>query len=56
MTESTLLKNLHNQLQEMVGNLRVFCRIRPLKSDEKELQQCVQVKGSDTCVVTDHES
>ncbi|KAG8462867.1 hypothetical protein KFE25_001640 [Diacronema lutheri] len=29
VTEFFLRKELHNQLQDLVGNLRVFCRIRP---------------------------
>ena len=34
VTEFFLRKELHNQLQDLVGNLRVFCRIRPPRSDE----------------------
>lgn len=45
VAEASLRKSLHNQLQELVGNLRVFCRVRPLKDDELQLQQCVTVKG-----------
>lgn len=29
-------KRLHNQLLELRGNIRVFCRVRPLNSREKE--------------------
>ncbi|KAL9001455.1 MAG: hypothetical protein Q9169_000030 [Polycauliona sp. 2 TL-2023] len=33
-TEETLRRKLHNQVQELKGNIRVFCRVRPsLKSD-----------------------
>ncbi|KAL8799741.1 MAG: hypothetical protein Q9200_007459 [Gallowayella weberi] len=33
-TEETLRRKLHNQVQELKGNIRVFCRIRPsLESD-----------------------
>ena len=36
-TEETLRRKLHNQVQELKGNIRVFCRIRPtLASDEAE--------------------
>ena len=49
-------KELHNQLEEMVGNLRVYCRVRPASSSEKEGQLSVEVKGSDMVYVKDHES
>jgi kinesin family member C2/C3 len=29
-------KKLFNQLQEIRGNIRVFCRVRPLLKTEKE--------------------
>ncbi|KAL8873383.1 MAG: hypothetical protein Q9174_001139 [Haloplaca sp. 1 TL-2023] len=29
-TEETLRRKLHNQVQELKGNIRVFCRVRPL--------------------------
>ena len=33
-TEETLRRKLHNQVQELKGNIRVFCRVRPsLESD-----------------------
>ena len=56
VNESKLRKELHNQLEEMVGNLRVYCRLRPAKAVEKEGLLSVEVKGSDTVVVRDHES
>jgi len=56
VNESKLRKDLHNQLEEMVGNLRVYCRVRPAKGVEKEAPLAVEVKGSDTVVVRDHES
>ena len=58
VNESKLRKELHNQLEEMVGNLRVYCRLRPPKTSEKEpgMQMSVVIKGSDTVIVTDHEN
>ncbi len=36
-TEETLRRKLHNQVQELKGNIRVFCRVRPtLSSDAAE--------------------
>ncbi|CAL8581029.1 kinesin-like nuclear fusion protein [Xanthoria parietina] len=36
-TEETLRRKLHNQVQELKGNIRVFCRVRPsLKSDPND--------------------
>ena len=35
-TEETLRRKLHNQVQELKGNIRVFCRVRPpLESDSE---------------------
>jgi len=56
VAESKLRKELHNQLEEMVGNLRVYCRVRPAKASEKEAPMAVEVKGADQVVVTDHEN
>ena len=30
-------RRLHNQVQELKGNIRVFCRMRPLLGEEKEI-------------------
>ena len=36
-SEETLRRKLHNQIQELKGNIRVFCRVRPsLESDNSE--------------------
>ncbi|KAL8672199.1 MAG: hypothetical protein Q9168_003331 [Polycauliona sp. 1 TL-2023] len=36
-TEETLRRKLHNQVQELKGNIRVFCRVRPsLESDPND--------------------
>ncbi|KAF0309046.1 Carboxy-terminal kinesin 2 [Amphibalanus amphitrite] len=32
--EETLRRQLHNQVQELKGNIRVFCRVRPLLGEE----------------------
>ncbi|KAG5289023.1 kinesin motor domain-containing protein [Histoplasma ohiense] len=32
--EETLRRKLHNQVQELKGNIRVFCRVRPLLNNE----------------------
>ncbi|XP_071885916.1 carboxy-terminal kinesin 2-like isoform X3 [Anas platyrhynchos] len=32
-------RRLHNQLQELKGNIRVFCRVRPLLAAEQEVQK-----------------
>ena len=29
-------RRLHNQVQELKGNIRVFCRMRPLLGEERE--------------------
>ena len=29
-------RKLHNELQELKGNIRVYCRVRPLSSAEKQ--------------------
>jgi len=33
--EETLRRKLHNQVQELKGNIRVFCRVRPIKGGEE---------------------
>jgi kinesin family protein C1 len=32
--EETIRRKLHNQIQELKGNIRVFCRVRPALSHE----------------------
>ncbi|KAJ2181944.1 kinesin-like nuclear fusion protein [Coemansia sp. RSA 551] len=34
--EETMRRNLHNTIQELKGNIRVFCRVRPLLGEEKD--------------------
>ena len=55
VSESKLRKELHNELEEMVGNLRVYCRVRPASKAEQEGLISVDVKGADQVVVKDHE-
>ncbi|KIW02369.1 uncharacterized protein PV09_06192 [Verruconis gallopava] len=33
--EETLRRKLHNQVQELKGNIRVFCRVRPTLNDDE---------------------
>ena len=41
--EETLRRKLHNQVQELKGNIRVFCRARPpLESDSKDLRAKIE--------------
>ncbi|KAF2763276.1 kinesin [Pseudovirgaria hyperparasitica] len=35
-TEETLRRKLHNQVQELKGNIRVMCRVRPASDSEAE--------------------
>ncbi|SCV02965.1 LAMI_0H04412g1_1 [Lachancea mirantina] len=38
LKEETIRRKLHNELQELRGNIRVFCRVRPpLANEEKDL-------------------
>ena len=55
VAESKLRKDLHNQLEEMVGNLRVYCRVRPASKSEEENPLSVEVKGADRVMVKDHD-
>jgi len=34
-SEETIRRKLHNQIQELKGNIRVFCRVRPALPHEK---------------------
>src|ERR1700743_3959681 len=34
--EETLRRKLHNEIQELKGNIRVFCRVRPVLQHEEE--------------------
>ena len=64
IAESKLRKELHNTLQEIVGNLRVYCRIRPpVMGEESHVFAngqtgllCTDVRGQDVVVVRDHDA
>ncbi|KAK9567539.1 kinesin-like nuclear fusion protein [Aspergillus fumigatus] len=48
--EETLRRKLHNQVQELKGNIRVFCRVRPsLESEVAETAQIEYPDQSDEC-------
>jgi hypothetical protein len=36
-------KELHNQLEDMKGAIRLFCRIRPLSNSELEREESKQM-------------
>nr|AVR43205.1 KIFC1 [Phascolosoma esculenta] len=46
---------LHNTVQELKGNIRVFCRIRPLLEEEKREQEAISHLSVDTetCLLVD---
>lgn len=33
--EALMRKRLHNQIEDMKGKIRVFCRVRPISQQEK---------------------
>jgi kinesin family protein C1 len=45
--EEMLRRRLHNQVQELKGNIRVFCRVRPINGDETEEAAKISVPESD---------
>eukprot|EP00302_Diacronema_sp_CCMP2436_P010223 CAMPEP_0179908038 /NCGR_PEP_ID=MMETSP0982-20121206/44293_1 /TAXON_ID=483367 /ORGANISM="non described non described, Strain CCMP 2436" /LENGTH=278 /DNA_ID=CAMNT_0021809043 /DNA_START=260 /DNA_END=1097 /DNA_ORIENTATION=+ len=63
VSEFFLRKKLHNQLQEMLGNLRVYCRVRPPSAHELEQDvvgdknghTTVEVPNNETLLVSDKE-
>ena len=44
--EETLRRKLHNQVQELKGNIRVFCRVRP--SNQTEAEETAKINFPDT--------
>jgi kinesin family protein C2/C3 len=53
VAEMTKRRELHNQLQDMVGSLRVACRVRPIKGDETAIT-IKQDGGADPKVVINY--
>ncbi|KAG5437983.1 hypothetical protein PCANB_000329 [Pneumocystis canis] len=45
--EETLRRKLHNQVQELKGNIRVLCRVRPLLDHEKHENALADIKYPD---------
>lgn len=41
--EESMRRTLHNELQELRGNIRVFCRVRPLLPDESSSPSLINV-------------
>lgn len=47
--EETLRRKLHNQVQELKGNIRVFCRVRPsLESDPSDSKARISYPDNDS--------
>ncbi|KAI4734114.1 kinesin-domain-containing protein [Aureobasidium sp. EXF-12298] len=46
--EETLRRKLHNQVQELKGNIRVFCRVRPTLGDEETKKAELNFPDADT--------
>ncbi|GAB7349771.1 hypothetical protein MBLNU459_g0494t2 [Dothideomycetes sp. NU459] len=46
--EETLRRKLHNQVQELKGNIRVFCRVRPTLGGEEDQQAKIAFPDSET--------
>ncbi|KAL9058948.1 MAG: hypothetical protein Q9162_001506 [Coniocarpon cinnabarinum] len=47
--EETLRRKLHNQVQELKGNIRVFCRVRPSLKNEEEPARIAFPDGEEDC-------
>merc|ERR1719334_1606787 len=45
--EVVLRRRYFNEIQELKGNIRVFCRIRPLLPDEMEAEYTMKVRSLD---------
>ncbi|KAJ2720443.1 kinesin-like nuclear fusion protein [Coemansia sp. Benny D115] len=42
--EESTRRRLHNTIQELKGNIRVFCRVRPLSVEEKDAADALPIK------------
>jgi len=47
-TEETLRRKLHNQVQELKGNIRVFCRVRPALEEDADDRARITFPDSDS--------
>ena len=45
--EETLRRKLHNQVQELKGNIRVFCRVRPSLGSDSEEEEAARITFPD---------
>ena len=54
VAEMTKRRELHNQLQDMVGSLRVACRVRPIKGDDTAITIKESTSGGDPQVVINY--
>ena len=50
--EETIRRKLHNQIQELKGNIRVFCRVRPALSHEvsDDASKLAEIKFPDSAI------
>ena len=46
-SEETIRRDLHNTIQELKGNIRVFCRVRPMLASEESQRSCIFSFGHD---------
>jgi kinesin family member C1 len=47
--EETIRRKLHNQIQELKGNIRVFCRVRPaLPHETEDANKLAEIKFPDS--------
>lgn len=46
-SEETIRRELHDTIQELKGNIRVFCRVRPMLASEESQRSCAFSFGQD---------
>ena len=54
--EETIRRKLHNAVQELKGNIRVYCRVRPSLPSETEVSLTKMDFENDTDVVLHNEN